>query len=411
MSLNSIVRMAFVFAAMLLMCGVSQAQEVADVARGPVDPYQSGFERSRFLAAAGVDTELDETEFKANAEAERPWVRKFDAWAKLKAFDRNKSETIDWFEADAYRKAVRAAVLGQFDNDKNNRLNAAERAEANKLLASGRTPPLKLPSATQTERQGLIVNPRQTQRQTWDLNGDGTYSDEERKAYQEKMKKQYAQRQYSYMKKHDADGDGQISAEERKAYQEEMRQRYAKQREEYVRKHDTDGDGKLSREEQQAAYKARMEQWKQDNPEAAARWEKQQEEYKRRREEQVRKYDANGDGKLTGDEWNGVREEQMQAWKQRDPEGYARYQKRMQDYTDKWDTDGDGKLSQQEHADARKAQYEDWKAKNPEAAKRHEERRKQWEQQRKDGGAGAAQPGKGGSFQITPFGGAAGGGR
>ena len=297
------------------------------------------------------------------------------------------------------------AVLGAFDKDKNNRLNPQERAEANKLLASGRTPRLKVPAAKgsqsnlpqsnlpqsnpgqsnpgqsklggdEAKKRGIVVN----QRNSWDKNGDGKFSDEERKIY----------------------------------YQE-MKERNAKRRAEYVKKHDTDGDGQLSKEEQQEAYKqqradsqARYEKWKQDNPEAWAKQQKQQEEYKRRREDQIRKYDANGDGKLTGDEWQGVREEQMQAWKKRDPDGYARYQKRQQDYIDQHDSDGDGKLSTEERQAAQKAQYEKWKAANPEAAKRHEERRKQWEQQRKDGGGNGQGGGQGGEYKITPFGGVGG---
>jgi len=374
---------------------------VADVARGPVDSYQAGFERSRFLAAAGVDTELDAEEFKANPKANKPWVRVFDSWTKLRAFDRNGNGTIDWFEADAYRKAVRTAVLGQFDKDKNNRLNQQERDEANKLLASGRTPKLtapkartaqsnlpesnlpqailpkaNLPARSETQKRGIVVN----QRNTWDKNGDGKFSDEERKIY----------------------------------YQE-MKERNAKRREDYVKKHDTDGDGQLSRDEQQDAYKqqraesqARYDKWKQDNPEAWAQQQKRQQEYKLRQQEQIRKYDANGDGKLTGDEWQGVREEQMEAWKKRDPDGYARHQKRQQDYIDRHDQDGDGKLSADERKVAQKAQYDKWKAKNPAAAKRHEEQRKQWEQRRKDGGGANGGQG-GGAYKIAPFQGGGGG--
>ena len=73
MALISIRRFTLTLFLGALICNISLAQDAPDtqevgeqageqardLARGPVDPYQAGFERSRFLAAAGVDTELD----------------------------------------------------------------------------------------------------------------------------------------------------------------------------------------------------------------------------------------------------------------------------------------------------------------------------------------------------------------
>lgn len=367
-----------------------------DVVRGAVDPYEPGYERSRFLAAAGVDSELDEAEFKANKDAKDPFVRAYDAWPTMKLFDKNRNSALDWFEVDQYRRSVRKAVLGQFDKDKNSRLTGEERDAANKLLAAGRTPKLDLPKTGSTPNVQTQPRPGGLgQRIQWDLDGDGKFSDEERKVYQKKM-----------------------------------RERYAEMQKEYIRKYDKDGDGKVTGDEWKAANEARMKAWREQNPEAAKLYDERMAKYKKQQEEQIRKYDKNGDGKLTGSEWDGVREEQMEAWKQRDPEGYERYQKRMADYVKQHDSDGDGKLSteerqaayakqreqwQQQQAErikkydkdgdgklnreeseaARKEWYEDWKARNPEAAKRYEERRKQWEERRKNGQGGTnIQPGQ-----------------
>lgn len=360
---------------------LSVGDKATDVVRGPVDPYEAGYERSRFLSAAGVDSELDENEFSANKKADKPFARAFDSWQTLKAFDANRSNSIDWFEADKYRKAMRAAVLRQFDKDKNNRLGDAERVDANKLLAAGRTPRLALPGnanqqATPQGTQGGVAN----QRIQWDKDGDGKFSDEERAIYQK-----------------------------------EMKDRYAKMQAENVRKYDTDGDGKVSGDEWKVANAERMKAWREKNPEAAARYDKQRETYKKQQEERLAKYDENGDGKLSGDEWKAIQKDQMEAWKEKNPEAYAQYKKRQQDYIDKHDTDGDGELSNDERQAAnakqresyrkqqaeriakfdkngdgklnreeseasRKAWLDDWKTKNPEAAKRYEENRKKWQQ-------------------------------
>ena len=73
----------FILAALVLAMGpasYAQPADLEDLAKGPVDPYNAGSERSRFLAAAGVDSEIDEAEYKANGEASDPFVRKFDSW-------------------------------------------------------------------------------------------------------------------------------------------------------------------------------------------------------------------------------------------------------------------------------------------------------------------------------------------
>ncbi len=245
-----------------------------------IDPYNSGEERSRFLKAAGVDSELDQKEFKANAESKAaPFVRPFDNWPAIKKFDRNTNDTIDWFEADAYRKGLRAAVVKMFDEDGDSRLTGRERSKANLSLAAGKVPSIAAPTkpaTTQNWRHGG----NQIQ---WDTDGDGKMSDQERKVYQQKWKEQAAQRQKEYLEKWDTNGDGKVDNDERKASYEEMRKQGEQRRREYMEKWDTDGDGKLSSDEQKAAQAARMEEWKQQNPEAYARYENNRKSGKRNR--------------------------------------------------------------------------------------------------------------------------------
>ena len=87
---------------------------VADVIKDAIDPYVPGKERARFLKAAGVDTELDADEFKTNAAQKDSFVRKYDKWSAILAFDKNNDKNIDWFEANSYRKGIQlyCRILG-----------------------------------------------------------------------------------------------------------------------------------------------------------------------------------------------------------------------------------------------------------------------------------------------------------
>ena len=85
------------------------AAQLVDLLKDAVDPYVPGEQRQLFLKAAGVDTELDEKEFNADAEKEKSFVRSFDKWSQLVRFDVNGNKKLDWFECDQYRRAVRKA--------------------------------------------------------------------------------------------------------------------------------------------------------------------------------------------------------------------------------------------------------------------------------------------------------------
>ncbi len=90
---------------------------------------------------------------------------------------------------------------------------------------------------------------------------------------------------------------------------------------ELLKKFDKDGDGKLSEEERKAmreAHQASMEE---------------------RRKEMLEKYDKDGDGQLSEEERKTMREARQ-----------AEMEKRRKELLEKYDKDGDGKLSPEERA-------------------------------------------------------------
>jgi hypothetical protein len=67
--------------------------------------YNTGVERSKFFIAAGKDNELDDKEFNSDRSKSNGFVRKTDNWAAMLRYDRDGNRTLDWFEADAYRRS------------------------------------------------------------------------------------------------------------------------------------------------------------------------------------------------------------------------------------------------------------------------------------------------------------------
>lgn len=120
-----------------------------------------------------------------------------------------------------------------------------------------------------------------------------------------------------------------------------------KHHEEMIRRFDADGDGKLN-EEEKAAAKTAMQQRQGEA-----------------REEALKRFDANGDGKLDDAERATAREamQKGQGGKMTD-EQRAKARAEFEAYAAKYDADGDGKLSPDERKSAREA----WAAENPEKA-------------------------------------------
>ncbi len=345
-----------------------KAKKPADLARDAIAPYVPARERTRFLKNAGVDNELDAKEFAATQGKKNAFARTWDSWDALVKYDKDNNRTIDWFEADAYRRAGRKRVLAALDANKDGRLTGDERDKLNKSLASGRLPGKAAAPAQGTQpvrRQGALDDET---RKKYDADADGKLSRDE-------MRRLWKDRQAAFVQKHDADGDGKLNEEEMKAATKaafEIVKSRVQQR--MMRRYDTDGDGELS-EEENAAYEAA----KKKTEERIAAFKQKAE---KRRDEMIEKYDTDGDGAISEDERRAAREA-------------ARAE-----IIEKYDTDGDGKVSREERRAAwkeRRQKYilrrydadgdgelnEDERAKYEAARKAWRERMEKWRQRRR----------------------------
>ena len=380
----------------------SAGEAKKDVCKDCVDPYNPTVERGRFFKAAGADNELDAKEFETDKARAEGFVRKFDTWAGILAFDKNGGKTIDWFEADAYRRDLRKRVLGAYDADKDGHLKDKERDAANLALAAG-----KLPAAPKTSGTvGKIIAPRGSSPPAGGIvrpggaaqplvvrrgpgqsgpvivrPGGGQLSEEEMKKRREEYARKAADHRKLYqdmVKKHDTNGDGRINTDERKAFYDDYR------RQSEIRRWDTSGDGRLDDAEKQA-MEAKKVEWKKRSEDARHKWmlqrwdkdksgdlsdeekgamEAQQAEWKeqaekRRRdyEELRKKHDTDGDGKLDADERKAYSEEIQQRWRLR-----------------RWDENKNGKLDDAER-EAMEAQQAEWKKRSEDARRKYELRR------------------------------------
>jgi len=319
------------------------APRVKDICKDCVDPYVPMAERVRFFKVAGKDNEIDAGEFEAAKAAGGGFVRKFDTWAGMLAFDKNSNKTLDWFEADAYRGDIRGRVLAAFDSDKDKKLAGKEREAANRALAAGKIPG----SAKRRFGRGAMVwgggqMTEATRLRMFDKNRDGKLDADEKaaadkwQADSDKRRKEYALRAERWRKlndelrkKHDANGDGKLDADERKGYYEEYRER-AK-----IVQWDKDGDGKLSDAERKE-METRQAEWKKHAEENRRKWT-------------LQRWDKDSDGKLSEEEL-AAKKAQEDEWKKRAEQS----RKEQAELRKKHDTDGDGKLN----ADERKAYYE-----------------------------------------------------
>lgn len=286
-----------------------------EVLKGAVDPFEAAKERTRFFTAAGPDNELTKEELAAGRGKADSFVRKFDTFEAMLPFDKNANKTIDWFEAAAYRQNLRERVLAEYDANKDGKLTGDERDKANRALAAGR-----VPRGRAAERRSGFweLDPQTVARH--DADGDGQLSRDERRAM---WRARGEEQRREMLQKYDADKDGTLGEAERKVFEDEMAERWR------LRRFDRDNDGRLNEQEAAAA------------DEADARSEKQRQEWAALREEMLKKHDADGNGRLEG-------EERQAAW--RDMRGQ---------WTERaFDADGDGKLSEQEAASMKEAQAE-----------------------------------------------------
>ena len=295
----------------------SQPAPAPDVLGGAIDPYQPGTERAAFFKAAGVDNELDANEFAkarkaAGAEA-RPagsFVRPFDDFNAMLAFDKNHNGTIDWFEAEAYRQDVRRRVLAAFDANRDGWLTGRERSAANKMLLAGRLPG-KAPVLAERVR---IDEPATAPAET-----DAALAE---------VKDRMARLRRQMFAKYDLNGDGHIDADEQKAMIDAVgKEAQAELDDLTARRFDTDGDGRLDEREAAAMEKALAEREAGDE--------------KARHERELRLFDANGDGKLDEKESAALAEANELRLAE------ARHWREQADLQ-RFDFDGNGKLDEQE---------------------------------------------------------------
>jgi Ca2+-binding EF-hand superfamily protein len=325
-----------------------------EVLKDAVDPFNPAKERTRFFTAAGPDNELTKEEFAAGRGKADAFVRKFDTFEAMLAFDKNANKSVDWFEAKAYRRNLRERVLAEYDTNKDGKLTGGERDKANRALAAGRVPRGKA-AARRTGLWGL--DPETVAKH--DADGDGQLSRDERRAM---WRSRAEQQRQEVLEKYDADKDGTLGEAERKAFEEEMAERWR------LRRFDRDNDGRLSEAEAAAAE------------EAEARNEKRRQEWARLQEEMLARHDADGNGRLEGDErqaaWRDMRgrwmsrsfdadgdgelsEREAASMKEAQAEMQATYDRWRADWIGKYDEDGDGELSREERQVAFRKEFQD----------------------------------------------------
>lgn len=326
----------------------------ADVLKGAIDPFEASRQRALFLAAAGVDTDLTAEEFEADAKRGDGFARLYDKWGELSKFDRDRSRTIDWFEAQAYRQDLRQRVMSAYDSDGNRRLNGAERERASDALAKGRIPAAQVQRDDRREEGGDRPERRDDERER--NRGDREERDDRRDgppsqpqlapqgqpqpgAPQPFNPDEMRKLVEDLRAKHDADGDGELNEEERMAFGREMGQI---QRNRFFKHFDENGDGDVSEEEMREGQRKQAEQW---------------------RQQMLKDHDTNKDGEID----DGERREMEQKMRRQAEEQMDKW------WAQRYDRDQDGKLS-----DVERAEMEDAKA---EQQRRMEEGRRQFEKQ------------------------------
>ena len=315
--LTAIILVVLVVGGIALGQAKSAAKPIPDICRGVIDPYDISGEKALFYAAAGVDNELTSDEFNAARGKDKTFARKFDSWATLITFDKDKNGKIDWNEAGAYRQETRRKVMGSFDKNKDGKLTGDERTAANKALAAGR---LSL-SSVSAAREARMAQWRAEMLKKYDIDNDGKLNEAEeakrRQASEHAARERMERfRQERELRDHDADKDGKLNETEATARDKERADR-EKRMKEFVAKFDKNGDGKLTGDEREEAAPAFREAM---------------------RKRMIAQYDKNGDGELD----KGEEAARQQAWDKRRQEGRSRYE------LERFDKNKDGKLDEGE---------------------------------------------------------------
>lgn len=354
----------------------SQPAGAPDSLGGAIDPYQPGTERAAFFKAAGVDNELDAKEFAAARKAlagakARPagaFIRPFDDFKAMLAFDKNQNGTIDWFEAEAYRQDVRRRVLAAFDTNRDGWLTGRERAAANDMLTAGKLPgnspaaaervridePTTAPAGTDSAVDEIKERMARLRRQMfskYDLNGDGHIDADEQKAMIDAVAKE-AQAELDDLtaRRFDADGDGRLDERETAAMEEALAEGKARDEkaryERDLRRFDANGDGKLDAQESAALAEANELRLAE-----ARHWREQAD---------LQRFDFDGNGKLDEQEQlladiEAVRRDVYAQAGNRADDGRQNWQATAEQWRLRnFDADGDGKIDEAERSEVQK---------------------------------------------------------
>ena len=325
--------------------------KVGDLCKGAVDPYESGSERDRFFKAAGVDGELTQKEAAANkSKKKKPFVRSFESWKAMSAFDADRNGTLDWFEVDRYRRQLRKQVLAAFDANKDKKLTGKEREKANSALAAGKIS--ARPKRGKPTKRVVIPTTGPAMMARFDNNKDGEISDEEKG---EIMKAMAEQERLAVLERYDADGDGELNEEERGALIADRAGPWQKAiRKWHLRDFDVNDDGEID-EDEKAAVEAHRKKFTDAMKGIRTRMvdidgdgevsDEEKETLKKEWEgvafiamtKRFTYMDANGDGEITAQE--------KQSLEERTQSGTIRWIDR---FSEKFDRDGDGRLNQRE---------------------------------------------------------------
>jgi Ca2+-binding EF-hand superfamily protein len=217
-------------------------------------------------ADGGIDCscEIKAVDFQDPAEHQAAMLKEFDKDKDGKLSDAERDEA----QMSALKHKVEQcqAMRDSFDKDNDGKLSAAEEAEFDKAVA-----------AKEEKLSGLLTK--------FDADKDGKLNAEERK---NAIETGMAQRLENWLEKFDKDKSGNLNAEESQAMLTDIRSSLEQKREMMWKQFDSDKDGMLNDMERGNALKALGDA------------------FQKRHQEKLAKYDMDKDGKLSAEEQKAI---------------------------------------------------------------------------------------------------------